>query len=172
MDMNQRIQALIEPALETLGYEVVLVRLTGSLRPALKITIDRLDHEGVGIEDCVSASREISAVLDVEDPIESAFTLEVSSPGLERPLTKKAHFERFSGSPVKVVTHDPFEGRKRFSGILTGLSGDAIIMDVEEEPAPKTYIIPLSEIAQAKLVDIHAMPSKKPTPKSARKPQE
>tara|TARA_A100000171_G_C2082878_1_gene120584 strand:- start:221 stop:631 length:411 start_codon:yes stop_codon:yes gene_type:complete len=84
----------------------------------LQVMIERLDNETVTMEDCVTASREISVLLDVEDPIETSYSLEVTSPGLDRPLVKPEHFKRFEGSLVQVQTFAPFEGKKKFRGIL------------------------------------------------------
>ena len=95
MDLASRIEALIEPALNDLGYTAVEILIIGSGRPKVDISIERLDHESITITDCVKANREISALMDVEELIHSAYVLDVSSPGIDRPLVKKADYKRF-----------------------------------------------------------------------------
>lgn len=118
MDLASRIERLIEPALNDLGYTVVEILILGSGRVRLDISIERLDLTPVTISDCVKANREISALLDVEDPIKAAYVLDVSSPGIDRPLVKKKDFQRFVGEKVKIKTHEFVQERKRFTGQL------------------------------------------------------
>lgn len=120
----ERIETLIAPALEALGYAVVRITLSSGRRPTLQIMLDRLDGADVVVDDCVSASHTVSAILDVEDPISDAYHLEVSSPGIDRPLSRPADFARWSGFDAKVELAEPLEGRRRFSGVLLGLDDE------------------------------------------------
>jgi len=127
-----RIEALVAPTVEGLGYEVVRVQLSGGTRPVLQVMIERTDRAPTTVEDCADASRAISAVLDVEDPVAGAYTLEVSSAGIDRPLTRPDHFRRFAGFQARVETRVPIEGRRRFKGVLRGLEDGAVVIDVDE----------------------------------------
>lgn len=127
-----RIEALIAPTAEGLGYEIVRVQLSGGMRPVLQVMIERRDRAPTTVEDCADASRAVSAVLDVEDPVAGAYTLEVSSPGIDRPLTRPDHFRRFAGFEAKLETRVPIDGRKRFRGVLRGLEDGAVVVDVDE----------------------------------------
>lgn len=159
MDLIHRIELIIEPALKGLGYDLVRVMMSGSRRQTLQVMIERSDQTGLSIDDCVKASRELSALLDVEDPIESSYCLEVSSPGLDRPLVKKADYDRFKEEPIKIQTHNVIEGYKRFQGILQEVSDEGIKLQMEE----KTYEIPFREIRKASLNPDLGMNSKKPS---------
>ena len=123
------VRAVVEPAVRDLGYDLILVEITGGGgRRILRLFIDRA--EGVGLADCVTVSRELSPLLDVEDPIDGPYSLEVSSPGLDRPLARSEDFERFRGSRVRLRTGKPVEGRRNFSGTLRGLEdGEVLIED-------------------------------------------
>jgi ribosome maturation factor RimP len=122
--LRERLQQLLEPVIESLGYELLLLEFAPSKSALLRLYID--GPGGIGLEDCERVSREVSAVLDVEDPISSNYRLEVSSPGLDRPLVKPAHFERFSGHPVKVQLLQPLNGRRRFEGEILKVAGDRL----------------------------------------------
>jgi ribosome maturation factor RimP len=143
-----RIEALVAPTVEGMGYEVVRVQLTGGDRPVLQVMIERADRAPTTVDDCADASRAISAVLDVEDPVSGAYTLEVSSAGIDRPLTRPDHFRRFAGFQARLETRVPIEGRRRFKGVLRGLEDGAVVMDVEEG---ELRVAP-EDIAKAKLV--------------------
>lgn len=148
--LRARLIELLEPLLVQLGYELVELEYAPSRGHAqLRIFIDRPhgEGEGVGIEDCERVSHEVSAVLDVEDPIPTAFTLEVSSPGLDRVLRTPEHFGRFVGSRVKVELVAPREGRKRYTGTLTGTDAGGIQLEVDQQSVG----IPFEEIAKARL---------------------
>lgn len=127
---QEELLKLIEPEVEALGYELadLLVRLGGG-RGLLRLYID--GPNGVGLDDCEKVSRQVSAILDVEDPIPGDFNLEVSSPGLDRRLVKPEHFERFAGSRVKVKLRRAIDGRRKVRGILIGLDGDGIVVREE-----------------------------------------
>ena len=142
------IERLVTPALEAMGFTVVRVRLSGQPKRTLQIMVELLDGSTVTVDDCGKISRAVSALLDVEDLIEGAYNLEISSPGLDRPLIKAADFERFAGYVAKIETHRPRDGRKRFRGRLLGLANDEVRIEAEDGVAA----IPLAEIAAAKLV--------------------
>jgi len=149
MDVIQRIEKIIEPALHALGYDLVHVSLGGGgSRQVLLIMIENQDQTTVSIDDCVRASRELSVLLDIEDPISTPYNLEVSSPGFDRPLVKIQDFMRFQGNEVKIQTHTPIENRKRFKGTLVKTTENHIILEVEGH----AYEIPYQEIRAARLV--------------------
>ncbi|WP_416897044.1 MAG: ribosome maturation factor RimP [Minwuia sp.] len=151
--LTERISELIGPSLEAMGFDLVRVRYTGGGRPILQIMAERSEDGQMGIDDCESVSRAVSAILDVEDPISDAYNLEVSSPGVDRPLTRPKDFERYAGFDAKLELSHPVDGRKRFKGVLKGFSDGSVAMDVagvsEAEAAMR---FPLGEIAEAKLV--------------------
>lgn len=144
---ERRIRDLLEPSVTGLGYELVGVELERSgARPVLRVFIDHGD--GITIGDCEMASRQIGAVLDVEDPVPEAYVLEVSSPGLERPLLSADHFVRFAGHPVRVRTNEPMDGRRGWKGRLVGChEGIVVVREGGEE-----RLIPLDLIGKANLV--------------------
>ncbi|MCW5773599.1 MAG: ribosome maturation factor RimP [Rhodospirillaceae bacterium] len=146
--LADRLAALIEPSLMAMGYELVRVQIDGKRQRRVQIMAERNDGTGMGVEDCVKVSRAVSALLDVEDPIEGAYNLEVSSPGLDRPLVKPADFARYAGNDAKIELKAPRDGRRRFTGTLKGLVGETVIVAL----GPETVEVPLSEIERAKLV--------------------
>jgi ribosome maturation factor RimP len=144
---GDEIRALLEPAVERLGYELIDLELRFSGRQgALRLFIDRPD--GVGLDDCEKVSRAVSALLDVEDPIPGHYDLEVSSPGLDRKLTKLAHFQRFTGETLKVQMRFPIEGRRRFRGRLLSADEKNIVLEVDGTQ----HRLPLATIDSARLV--------------------
>ena len=143
---------LIEPSLTDLGYEVVRIRLHGDSRPVLQIMIDHTDGAVVTVEDCTLVSRTTSILLDVADLIAGAYELEVSSPGLDRPLTRAKDFQSFSGNEARVELKAALEGRRRFRGRLLGLDGDNVRMAVPLDAVETEFALPLAAIAKAKLV--------------------
>ena len=147
-EMNFEIERLVTPALEAMGYTVVRVKLTGQPDKTLQIMVELLDGSTVTVADCGKISHAVSALLDVEDSLKGAFNLEISSPGIDRPLVRPVDFERFAGHVAKIETRRPLEGRKRFRGRLLGLVGDDVRIDGEDGVAA----IPLADIAAAKLV--------------------
>ncbi len=148
MDLTRRIAEIITPSLEDMGYELVRVRLTGSQRMTLQIMADRKDEAAMTVEDCADISNATSALMDVEDPISDAYTLEVSSPGIDRPLTKPEHFTRYAGFDAKVEMHHMIGGRKRFTGIVQGIEDDQIILESDGD----RVMLPYAEMRSAKLV--------------------
>ncbi|MEE9139969.1 MAG: ribosome maturation factor RimP [Alphaproteobacteria bacterium] len=147
-DLPGRIERVIAPAIEAMGYGIVRVQITGGARSVLQVMAEREDGAPVTLDDCATISRTISALLDVEDPIPGAYSLEVSSPGIDRPLVKRGDFARFAGFEAKIETRRPIDGRKRFRGKLLGLSGDAVRIALADGEAE----IPYMEICRAKLV--------------------
>lgn len=144
--LRERLIVLIEPLLERLGYELVELEYSaGRAHAVLRLFIDKA--EGVGVGDCERVSREVSALLDVEDPIPSAYTLEVSSPGFDRVLRTRAHFERFAGARVFVELKVPRSGRRRYTGTLLSVDETGIAVEVDKERVEMTY----EEIGKARL---------------------
>ncbi len=149
MQLTDRIAETIEPALAAMGYEIVRVQLGGGRRsPTLQIMCDRLDGQGLTLDDCAEISRLASAVLDVEDPIAGEYTLEVSSPGLDRPLTRPKDFDRFAGCEARIELSLPVDGRKRFRGVLRGLEGETVLLETGDGPCR----LALPDIEKARLI--------------------
>ena len=153
--LEERITEIIAAPVEHLGYEVVRVKmLDGIKRQTLQVMIDRADEENIQVEDCEKASRQISALLDVEDPITENYDLEVSSPGVDRPLTRLKDFDRFKGLEVKVETQDKINDRRRFKGTLVGLEENNVLVDVPVagQADDERVVIDFGNIIKAKLV--------------------
>ena len=147
MAVSDQIEQLIEVPIESLGYELVGIEyIKNGQHTVLRIYIDA--EQGIGIEDCERVSHQVSGILEVEDPITSAYSLEVSSPGFDRPLFKQRDFERFAGSEAKLSMRLPIQGRRNFKGLLHGFSEGDILIEVDGE----IYELPLSKLAKAKLV--------------------
>tara|TARA_B100000530_G_C15851695_1_gene445574 strand:- start:388 stop:897 length:510 start_codon:yes stop_codon:yes gene_type:complete len=144
----QAVRALIAPSLADIGYEVVRVMTIGAEHTTLQIMAERLDEDTMTVEDCASISRTVSAIFDVEDPIIGAYTLEVSSPGLDRPLVRKKDFERYSGLEAKIELNQALNGQRRYSGILAGYA-DGVVTIVTENGATN---LPFEKIDKAKLI--------------------
>jgi ribosome maturation factor RimP len=148
-DAVARIESLIGPTIDSMGYELVRVSLGGGRQSAkLQVMAERKDRRPMTVDDCAEISRTISAVLDVEDPIESAYTLEVSSPGIDRPLTRAGDFERFKGFEARIESARPIEGRRKFTGILEGVQDGQVRIACDGAQIS----VPLSEVQKAKLV--------------------
>lgn len=142
--------ALIEPTLEAMGYALVRIALVGGAgRPTLQVMAERADNAAMSVDDCADISQAISAVLDVEDPIAGPYLLEVSSPGIDRPLVKKGDYERFAGFEARIETAEPVGGRKRFRGRLLGTGGEAVKLKLD---TGEEIELPLARIERAKLV--------------------
>lgn len=139
---------LVRGVVEPMGYELVGVEhlSQGESGDLLRIYIDK--DIGVGLEDCTAVSHQLSGVLDVEDPIAGEYNLEVSSPGLDRPLFELAHFQRFAGQEIKLKLSRALDGRRNFRGLLMGVEGDTVLMQVDGE----TYRLPYGQIDSARLV--------------------
>jgi ribosome maturation factor RimP len=145
--LNERLEQLLTPVVESLGYELVLLEYQAGTHSAMvRLYIDA--ESGIRIEDCERVSREVAGVLDVEDPIRTAYQLEVSSPGLDRPLVKPAHYARFVGEEIKLQLSIPRGARKRFKGVIVSVSQQAVVVDTSEGRLEFEF----SEIEQARLV--------------------
>ncbi|HEY1076219.1 MAG TPA: ribosome maturation factor RimP [Fontimonas sp.] len=145
--MRERLQQMLEPLVESLGYELVLLEFSPSTKGGmLRLFIDK--PEGIVVEDCERVSREVAASLDVEDPISTPYRLEISSPGLDRPLVKPQHFERFIGEQSRIQLIAPRNGRRRFVGWIRGFANGAVNLETAEGPVE----IALDDIERARLV--------------------
>ncbi|MEC7257269.1 MAG: ribosome maturation factor RimP [Pseudomonadota bacterium] len=129
--IDRRLAEIITPAIEDLGFELVRVRLMSGKSTTLQIMADR-PNGGIEVDDCAEISNAVGAVLDVEDPILDEYTLEVSSPGIDRPLTRLKDFDAFEGYEAKLETTELIDGRRRFKGMLAGTEGDEVLINVEE----------------------------------------
>ncbi len=142
-----KVEKLLKSAIEDLGYELIGLEYGGRGRGMLlRIYID--NKAGIQVSDCEVASRRVSAILDVEDIIAGHYDLEISSPGLDRPLFKEEHYRRFISRRVKVVMAAPQSGRRRFTGVLQGFSGEQIIIEADDE----VFELPFAGVASARLV--------------------
>ena len=148
LSREHKIEALITPAIEGLGYDLVRVLITGTNDVTLQIMAERKDQANMDVEDCTVISREISAILDVEDLIQEAYSLEVSSPGLDRPLVRQHDFERYAGFDIKLEMELSIDGRKKFKGQLLGIKNDL----VEMTSGSDHVALPFDGIRQAKLI--------------------
>jgi len=148
MDLSNKIQRLIEPSVDDLGFDIVRVQVSGKNELLMQVMVEHKDGQGMTVDDCAIVSRAISAILEVEDPIKDPYTLEVSSPGLDRPLVKLRDFERFQGHQVRVETSLAQDGQKRFKGQLLGVEDETvkILLDGRE------VILAYSDIRRAKLL--------------------
>jgi ribosome maturation factor RimP len=163
--MAALITPLIAPSLEAMGFDVVRVHWTDGKDRILQIMVERLDGEEITVEHCAEVSHTVSALLDVEDPIEAQYRLEVSSPGIDRPLTKIPHFEAYIGAEVKVEMAIPQAGRKRFRGVIVAVEGEHIRLNVDTQE----YLLPYADMASAKLVLTDALLKKVAKAQEAKK---
>lgn len=148
MSSEARIETVVASAIEPMGYDLVRVRLSGGHQQTLQVMAERRDGQAMSVDDCAEISRALSAHLDVEDPIPGAYTLEVSSPGIDRPLVRARDYERFAGHEAKVELREPVEGRRRFRGRILGLAGEQVRIAMPEGE----MAVPLAVISAAKLV--------------------
>lgn len=143
----QKLNEIIQPLVEDLGYEFIGLEYNSNPKHSvLRVYIDK--EEGVDVEDCATVSREAAAILDVKDPIRSHYNLEVSSPGLERPLFTPAHYREFNGYEVKITLYGPQDGRRKFQGAIGAVSEDGVT--IEQDGSDVT--LSLDNIAKARLV--------------------
>ena len=147
--IDRRIAGLIEPVLADMGFELVRIRLMGGKSPTLQIMAQRPDGT-IEVDDCAAISTAVSALLDVEDPIAEAYTLEVSSPGIDRPLTRLADFDRWTGHEARIETEELIDGRRRFKGQLAGIDGDEVLIALDDSDV--TIGLKFDWISDAKLV--------------------
>lgn len=143
-----QVESLIGPSLADLGYEIVRVMLSGDKRAKLQVMVERRDGAGMTADDCAGISRAIAALLDVSDPIAGAYVLEVSSPGIDRPLTRLRDFERFAGFEARVETRLPVKGQRRFRGRLLGLDGARVQLATDQGEITLDF----ADVAKAKLI--------------------
>jgi len=129
--IDRRMAGILTPVIEGMGYELVRVRLMSGKSKTLQIMADKPDG-GIEVDDCAKISTAVSAVLDVEDPLEDAYTLEVSSPGIDRPLTRLKDFDAWAGYEAKVETSELIDGRRRFKGLLAGTENDEVLIEIDE----------------------------------------
>jgi ribosome maturation factor RimP len=172
-----KVAGLIAPAIEDIGYRLVRVRISSQNGCTLQIMAER-DDGTMGVDDCEAVSKAISPVLDVEDPMDRAYNLEISSPGIDRPLMRASDFARWLGHDTKIEMAVPAHGRKRFRGILTAADGATATItppDVKEGE-PTSYAIPIADMAEARLVltdrliDAALGRPEKPNPKAVETP--
>jgi ribosome maturation factor RimP len=148
-----RVAAIAEPVIEQLGYRLVRVRVSSAEGCTVQIMAERPDGS-MTVDDCEIISRALSPTLDVADPIDRAYRLEISSPGIDRPLVRKSDFERYAGHVAKIETAIPFQGRKRFRGLLAGTEGDAarIRRDDAAKGEDVEVLLPIEDMTEARLV--------------------
>ena len=145
--IDRRLAEIIIPVIEGLGFELVRIRLMGGRTNTLQIMADRPDG-GIVVDDCAKISTAVSAVLDVEDPLQDAYVLEVSSPGIDRPLTRLKDFDMWEGYEARLETSEMIEGRRRFKGILAGTEGTEVLLEIDEG----TIGLEFEWLSEAKLV--------------------
>jgi ribosome maturation factor RimP len=148
-----RVAAIVEPVLGQLGYRLVRVRVSSAEGCTVQIMAERPDGS-MTVEDCEAVSRALSPVLDVADPIDRAYRLEISSPGIDRPLVRRSDFDRYAGHLVRIEMAVPVGGRKRFKGALAGTEGDFARLRRDEVPEGEEAVVllPIEEMSEAKLV--------------------
>ncbi len=153
--------AIVSPTLESMGYELVRVAVLGRDRPTVQVMADKADGSQITVEDCETISHTLSAVLDVEDPIPGAWSLEISSAGIDRPLTRAKDWSRFAGHLARAETIAPIGGRRRFSGVVLGADDSSARMRLDDG---SEIVLPLSAIRRAKLLLTDALIAATATP--------
>ena len=151
--IDRRLAEIVTPLIESMGFELVRIRLMAGQEPTLQIMADRASG-GIEVDECAEISTAVSALLDVEDPILDAYTLEVSSPGIDRPLTRLKDFDTFEGYDAKLETAESIDGRRRFRGVLAGVEGNEVLINVAAPGEGGTVTIGLDFdwLSEAKLV--------------------
>jgi ribosome maturation factor RimP len=149
--MDRRLADIIQPVIEGLGFELVRIRLMGGATRTLQIMADKPEG-GIEVDHCGDISTAISAVLDVEDPIEENYVLEVSSPGIDRPLTRLKDFEMWKGWEARIETTELIDGRRRFKGTLAGVEGDEVLIALDEGKEPVIIGLQFDWLSDAKLI--------------------
>ncbi|WP_136441962.1 ribosome maturation factor RimP [Pacificoceanicola onchidii] len=145
--IDKRLAEILTPVIEDMGFDLVRIRLMGGNTPTLQIMAERPEG-GIEVDECANISTAVSATLDVEDPITDAYNLEVSSPGIDRPLTRLKDFETYEGYEAKIETADLIDGRKRFRGVLAGVEDGEVLLNMDEGTVGLKY----DWLAEAKLV--------------------
>ena len=146
-DQTALIESLIEPSIAAMGYELVRVQFMGGRGKTLQVMVERQDRQPINVDHCAEVSRTISAILEVEDPVANAYVLEVSSPGIDRPLVRVGDYTRFRGFEARVEVNGQFNGQRRFSGRIEGVNGDLVQLDCDGNRED----IPFQEILKASL---------------------
>jgi len=149
--LDQRIARIVVPVIEGMGFELVRLRVMAGKTRTLQIMADR-PQGGIEVADCARISTAVSAVLDVEDPMDDAYTLEVSSPGIDRPLTRVKDFALWEGYEARLETSELIDGRRRFKGILCGVEEDEVLIEIEEKGEPLTIGLQFDWLTDAKLI--------------------
>jgi len=149
--IDRRMAEILTPVIEDMGFEVVRIRLMGGKTNTLQVMAERPEG-GIEVDECADISTAISAILDVEDPLEDTYTLEVSSPGIDRPLTRLKDFETFEGYEAKLETTDMIDGRRRFKGVLAGVEGEDVLINIEQGAETVTIGLNFDWLSDAKLV--------------------
>lgn len=146
-----RVAAIAEPVARDLGFRLVRVKISGRDGCTVQVMAERPDGE-MSVDDCADLSRALSPALDVEDPIDRAYNLEISSPGIDRPLVRRSDFERWAGHEAKIELAVALDGRKRFRGRIAGLDGETVRVALLDQPEGEVAAVPLEDIAEARLV--------------------
>jgi ribosome maturation factor RimP len=148
-----RVAAIVEPVLEGIGFRLVRVKVSAQNGTTVQIMAERPDGT-MNVDGCEAVSRAVSPVLDLEDPISQAYNLEVSSPGIDRPLVRRSDFERWAGHEAKIELEPPLDGRKRFRGIIRSVEGDEVVVELPDAKNPEERLarLPLDSVADARLV--------------------
>jgi ribosome maturation factor RimP len=151
--LDARIADLAEPVIEDLGFRLVRVKCSGRNGFTVQIMAERPDGT-IGVDDCEEISRNLAPVIDADDPVDRAYHLEVSSPGIDRPLVRRTDFERWAGHVAKIELGEAHDGRRRFRGVLVGIRDDAFGVRLEDVPegAPDTVWLPFALLSEARLV--------------------
>ncbi len=150
-NIDQRLFEILNPVIEGMGFELVRIRLMSGNTPILQIMAEKPEG-GIEVDDCAEISTAVSAVMDVEDPIEDNYTLEVSSPGIDRPLTRLKDFVTWAGYVAKLETEELIDGRRRFKGPLKGIEGDEVLVEIDHEGGPVIIGLKFDWLSDAKLV--------------------
>ena len=156
--LEARVAHVVEPVIEGLGFRLVRVKISAMNGTTVQIMAERPDGT-MTVGDCETLSRDVSPALDVEDPMDAAYNLEVSSPGIDRPLVRRSDFDKWIGHEARIELAVPLDGRKRFKGKLAGLEGNAVLVALEKSKleGPTTIKLPLADIGEAKLVMTDAL---------------
>ncbi|TCP61093.1 ribosome maturation factor RimP [Rhodovulum bhavnagarense] len=150
--IDRRLAEILTPVIEGMGFELVRLRLMGGKNKTLQIMAERPEG-GIEVDDCAAISSAVSAILDVEDPIEDAYTLEVSSPGIDRPLTRLKDFAAWEGYEVRLETTELIDGRRRFKGVLAGVDGNEVLVEIADDKGEQVVIgLDHDWLSDAKLV--------------------
>ena len=169
--IDRRLADIITPVIEGLGFELVRVRLMGGRTRVLQIMAERPDG-GIGVDECGEISTAVSAVLDVEDPVEENYVLEVSSPGIDRPLTRMKDFEMWKGWEARIETSELIDGRRRFKGALAGVESDEVLITIEEAGEDVTIGLKFDWLSDAKLILTEELISEMLRQKKVQEPEE